>query len=135
MIKANAAIKILLATTGAVLIFHLLIISRVIPYEHTWGGRLKNEQDMLVFESFSFLINILLSITLMIKGGMLPLKIPSIVISTVLWFFFVLFVVNTFTNLFAETTLEKSFSILTLLFAVFIGIVLKEARTAERVKG
>lgn len=127
MIKANTAIKILLAAICGVLIFHLLIISRMIPYEHIWGGRLKNEQEMLVFESFSFFINILLSITLIIKGGFLSLKIPSIVITTVLWFFFVLFMVNTVANFFAETTFEKSFSILTLLFVVLIGIILKGA--------
>jgi hypothetical protein len=135
MIKANTAIKMLLAIIGAVLIFHLLIILRVIPYEQIWGGRLKNERDMLVFESFSFLINILLSITLMIKGGLLSLKIPQIVISKVLWFFFVLFVLNTVANLFAKTILEKSFSILTLLFVVLIGIVLRESKSAERLKG
>lgn len=130
MIKARTATNILIITIGVVLVFHLLILLRVIPFEHTWGGRLKNVQEMLVFESVSVLVNILLGITLMIKGRILTSKIPSIVVNTVLWFFLVLFVVNTFANLFAVTTLEKSFSLLTLLFAILIGIVLKDPKPA-----
>jgi hypothetical protein len=131
MINARTAIYVLLVAIGVVLFFHVLIISRVIPYEQTWGGRLKNDREMLMFESVSVLTNILLSVSLMIKGRLLAWKIPSIVISTLLWFFFVLFVVNTFANLFAATALERSFSLLTLFFAVLIGIVLKEAKPAE----
>jgi hypothetical protein len=131
MINARTAIYVLLVAIGVVLFFHVLIISRVIPYEQTWGGRLKNDQEMLAFESVSVLTNILLSVSLMIKGRLLAWKIPSIVVSTLLWLFFVLFVVNTFANLFAATALERSFSLLTLFFAVLIGIVLKEAKPAE----
>lgn len=40
------------------IIFHILILTGVVPYEITWGGRLKSYEDMLRFETVSILVNI-----------------------------------------------------------------------------
>jgi len=37
--------------------FHLLILLKIIPYEITWGGKLKNDNEMYVFEIISIIIN------------------------------------------------------------------------------
>ncbi len=65
----RTAIKIMLLLITTVTIFHFCIILKIIPYEITWGGRLKNDSEMYVFESLSILINTFLILTLLIKGN------------------------------------------------------------------
>jgi len=64
----KTAIKIMLWMLLAVILFHLSIILKIVPYEITWGGRLKNDSEMYVFETVSILINLFLSLILLIKG-------------------------------------------------------------------
>jgi hypothetical protein len=35
------------------ILFHLSIIAKIIPYNITWGGRLTNDTEMYVFETIS----------------------------------------------------------------------------------
>jgi len=118
---------------GAVTIFHLSILFKVIPYEITWGGRLKTDSEMYVFTLVSIAINLLLGTTLLIKGGYVKKIIRLEVVNLILWIFLILFGLNTIGNLFAETLFEKSISILTLALSILIYIVLK-AKDNERTR-
>jgi len=118
---------------GAVTIFHLSILFKVIPYEITWGGRLKTDSEMYVFTLVSIAINLLLGTTLLIKGGYIKKIIRLEVVNLILWIFLILFGLNTIGNLFAETLFEKSISILTLALSILIYIVLK-AKDNERTR-
>lgn len=126
--KLRPTIKILLWLIAAVVLFHLAILIKLIPYEVTWGGRLKNDSEMYVFESTSILANLLLGCVLLIKGGYLSTPIPPRAVNVILWIFVTLFGLNTVGNLFAESLFEKSLSLLTLLFTFLIWTVLKSAR-------
>ena len=123
--KPGTAIKIILSIVVAVTIFHFSILFKIIPYEITWGGRLKTDSEMYVFELISIVINLILGTTLLIKGNYLKQIIRLSVVNIILWIFLILFGLNTIGNLFAETALEKSFSILTLALSILIWIVLK----------
>lgn len=123
--KSGTAIKIILSIVVAVIIFHFSILFKIIPYEITWGGRLKTDSEMYVFEFISIVINLLLGTTLLIKGNYLKPIIRLSVVNVILWIFLILFGLNTIGNFFAETALEKSFSILTLALSILIWIVLK----------
>ena len=61
-------IKVLLWLIAAVSLFHSTILIKIIPYEITWGGKLKNDAEMYLFESISILINLFLTYVLLIKG-------------------------------------------------------------------
>ena len=126
--KAQTAIKIMFCLLAVVVLFHLCILLKIIPYGITWGGRLKNDQEMYVFESLSIAINLFLGFLLALKGALLKSFVPMKVVNGFLWFFVVLFAFNTLGNLVAESTFEKSFALLTLASAVFIAIVLKKER-------
>jgi beta-lactamase regulating signal transducer with metallopeptidase domain len=71
---------------------------------------------MYVFESISIALNVFLIWILSLKMKNVKRKI----INFILWFFFVIFSLNTIGNLFAETNTEKFFSILTFIFALLI---------------
>jgi hypothetical protein len=124
-IGANVATKTLLGFLSAVIFMHLLIMLKVIPYNIAWGGRLQNDQQMYAFEAVSIAINALLVLVLLMKGRYIPVHFKEKGLNIVLWAFFVLFILNTVGNLFAQTAFEKLFAILTLIFAYLIRIILR----------
>lgn len=107
-----------------VIVFHLGILVKLIPYNIAWGGRLTNDTEMYRFEIVSVFVNLFLMTILFIKGAYLKLQLNGKVINTVLWVFFVIFILNTIGNMLASTTFEKSFSVLTLILAVLLWNIL-----------
>ena len=120
------AIKMMLGILLAVIAFHLCIIAQIIPYEITWGGRLKSEQEMYVFEGISIVINLFLAFVLLMKGGYISAYFREGVVNVLLWGFFILFLLNTIGNIFAKTNFEKSFAVLTLILAILLRRVLRK---------
>jgi membrane protease YdiL (CAAX protease family) len=118
-------INILSGLLIAVILFHIAVIVKAIPYSIAWGGRLQNDSEMYVFETISILINLFLGLVLFMKGGYIKLRLKEKIIHLILWIFLVLFLVNTVGNLFAKTHFEQSFAVLTFVFAVLIRIILK----------
>ena len=116
---------ILLAILGAVIVFHILVILKVIPYDIAWGGRLSNDQEMYVFETVSIGINLLLGWVVLMKCDLVRFKFSSRIVNTILWVFFVLFILNTVGNIVAVSNLEKSFAVLTALSAFLIWKIIR----------
>lgn len=125
-IISKNALNIVLGILSAVTIFHFCIIFKVIPYNITWGGRLQNDEEMYVFESFSILINLFLMLVLSMKGGYLKYKFPEKTINVILWIFVIIFLLNTVGNILAKTTFEKIFTGITLLLAVLIWLIVSK---------
>ena len=119
------AIKIMLGMLLAVVIFHLCIITKIIPYEITWGGRLQNDSEMYVFETISIIINLFLGFVLLMKGGYIKFYFKRSAVNVILWIFLILFVLNTIGNIIAKTNFEKAFAVLTLISAFLIWVILK----------
>ena len=128
----NTQIKILLGLLFTVIIFHICIIMKIIPYNIAWGGRLKNDNEMYVFESISILINLFLSWVLLMKGEFVQFKFQNNTVNLILWIFFGLFILNTVGNIFAKTNFEKLFALLTGLSAILIWNILKHKKTTNR---
>ncbi|WP_028979767.1 hypothetical protein [Sporocytophaga myxococcoides] len=122
----KTAINILLGLLVAVMLFHLTIIFKAIPYDIAWGGRLQSDSEMYVFETISILINLFLGLVILIKADYIRTTFNKKIIDIILWIFVVIFILNTIGNLFAKTILEKSFSGLTLIFAILIWTILKK---------
>ena len=114
MKNKSISVNILVGITTLATIFHLLILVGVIPYEITWGGRLKSLEEMYVFETISILINSFFVFVLLQKGGYIRSFLGKKTVSVILWVFFAIFVLNTVGNVFAKTTFEKFFAIVTL---------------------
>jgi len=128
----NNSIKIFLGLLFAVILFHLCIITKIIPYDITWGGRLTNDTEMYVFETISILINVFLSWVISMKGNFVKYKFSNKAVNIILWIFFSIFILNTIGNIFAKTFFEKFFSILTGLSAILIWNITKERKTTNR---
>jgi hypothetical protein len=103
----------------------VLIFLKVIPYDIAWGGRLSNDQEMYVFETVSIGINLLLGWVVLMKCDLVRFKFSTRIVNTVLWIFFVLFILNTVGNIVAVSNLEKSFAVLTALSAFLIWKIVR----------
>jgi hypothetical protein len=128
----NTQIKIFLGLLFSVILFHICIIAKIIPYNIAWGGRLTNDNEMYVFESISILTNVFLSWLLLMKGEFVKFKFSNHTVNIILWVFFGLFILNTVGNIFAKTNLEKLFAILTGISAILIWNIIKYKKITNR---
>jgi hypothetical protein len=101
---------------------------KIVSYEITWGGRLKNDLEMYIFETISVIINLFLFSILLIKGKYLREFISMKIVNNTLWIFFILFGLNTIGNILAKTNFEKFFTLLTLAFSILIWIILRKEK-------
>ncbi|MEQ8809642.1 MAG: hypothetical protein RIE59_11290 [Imperialibacter sp.] len=109
-----------IAMLSLVLVYHVTIITGLIPYEATWGGRLQNREQMLRFETVSIVMNLFILAVILIKADYLKLKLPPMVLKVLLWALAVLFALNTVGNLASICMLELIiFTPLTAASAVF----------------
>ena len=128
----NNSIKIFLGLLFLVILFHICIITKIIPYNIAWGGSLTNDTEMYVFETISILINIFLSWILLMKSNLLKFEFSDKIVQIILWIFFALFILNTIGNIFAKTNFEKFFAVLTALSAILIWYIVKQKKTTNR---
>ena len=106
LISQRLALNIMLILLSIVMIFHLSVLTQLIPYTIVWAGKLKTVEEMRRFESVSILLNCLFMTVLLIKGNYIKSKIPVKILNIVLWIFVAIFALNTVGNLFAETSFE-----------------------------
>ncbi len=124
----NRLIKIgLLLLFTLIIVFHLLVIFGIIPFENVWGGRLKNQKEMLVFETFSIILNAFFIVVVLVKSRYLKLNISPKIITILLWIMSFIFTLNTIGNLFAVNYLEKYIATpITLLLGILCFILARE---------
>lgn len=101
------------------IIFHGLILTGVVDYRFVWGGRLNSQQDMLVFESVSILLNGLFLWIILQRIGRVRIYLPLWLMRGLLVLMSLVFGLNTVGNLFAKELTERLiFTPLTLLLCV-----------------
>ncbi|GAB2791563.1 hypothetical protein GCM10027275_40510 [Rhabdobacter roseus] len=114
------------ATRGLILIFsltivfHLLVLTGIIPYDIVWGGRIQTQADMYRFESLSLVVNAFFLLIVLINARLLPIQLPARLVGFVLWFMAFLFLLNTVGNLLSTNDTEKL--IFTPLTAIIFGL-------------
>jgi hypothetical protein len=113
------AYKLILWILSLVILFHLLVLVQIIPYTIVWGGNIHSYEQMLVFESLSILINLLIIFLVYTKVKNVHLQRKSKLVNAFLWFFAALFFLNTLGNLTAQSSIELIIATpITLLLAV-----------------
>jgi hypothetical protein len=116
--KRIASVGMLVMLTFFVVV-HALILLGIVPFQMVWGGRLTEHSRMVVFESVSLVVNLLMILVVLVQAGRLRLKVKAIVLKVALWAMALLFGLNTLGNALSNNTLEKSlFTPLTLLLCL-----------------
>ncbi|HEY5327191.1 MAG TPA: hypothetical protein VIJ27_09330 [Mucilaginibacter sp.] len=120
IITQRFALNGLLTILSLFILFHLLVILKVIPFGVVWGGTMKNQSQMLTFETVSVIINILMLAVVAVKASVLKMNINYVIIQVILWIMFGLFLMNTIGNLFSNNHFEKLvFTPVTLILSIF----------------
>jgi hypothetical protein len=95
-----------------------MVLFNYIPIDYLWGGKMKTEEQLLIFEMISLTLISLCLILVMIKSKKKFFPELKKLAGIGMWIFFILFLLNTVGNLFAQTTLEKFFALATGLLAL-----------------
>jgi hypothetical protein len=106
LVSLLAAYRIILALNSVAILFHMLVLTGILPSDIVWAGRLKSQEELVVFETISIAINLLLIITAYQKMTGLKSGSNPRYTTILLWMFVVLFTLNTLGNLTALTSLE-----------------------------
>ncbi|HYK57411.1 MAG TPA: hypothetical protein VEV15_13165 [Flavisolibacter sp.] len=109
----------LLTILSLVILFHLLVVVGVIPYNIVWGGRLKDKAELFQFEMVSIGTNLLMLLVVLVKAKILKVALHPKLLTIALWLMFALFILNTLGNLLSVNEWEKMiFTPLTLILAL-----------------
>jgi hypothetical protein len=110
----------LVSILSVFLIFHLLVLSKIIPYTIVWGGRLKSDKEMYRFELLSFLINSFFLFMILLHSSILIFNVPDIIMTTILWVMTALFAFNTLGNIVSKNHWEQRlFTPITIILTLF----------------
>ena len=107
LISERLAVNSILIILSLIVLFHLAILTRLVPFDIVWGGRLKDTAQMRRFEAVSILANVLMIGVVAIRGGYLPVRVPTRIITILLWLMGALFVLNTVGNLASVNMWER----------------------------
>ncbi len=114
----------MMALLSTIVLFHLLVLFKVISPDMVWGGKLNSYDELFLFEVISLALNISF-IFLVRHRARRPESKPGRI---GMWLMFALFALNTLGNLFAESLSEKLIATpLTLILALLsLRLALKE---------
>jgi hypothetical protein len=119
ILSEKLAGRLLLFMFSASLLFHLLVILQVIPFQMVWGGRLKDENEMIVFESFSVVVTIIMLLVVGMQAEIIKARISYKIIRVFLWIMTALFALNTLGKLNSVNKWERIiFTPVTFLLAI-----------------
>ncbi|MGF6846885.1 hypothetical protein QFZ51_002120 [Chitinophaga sp. W3I9] len=115
---------VMITIFSLLILFHLLIVAKVLPYSLVWGGRLRSPMEMYRLEAISVLVNVFFLLVVLGKRKLLKLPANGKVLSLVLWLMCLLFFVNTLGNLISINKWEQLiFTPMTCILAVCAAIL------------
>ena len=120
----KVALLIMFFLLGSVLIFHVFIITEIIPFDKVLAGKLKSVEEMRQFETFSILLNLVMFTVFVIKYRLLLQEKRNRLIDVIIWGFAGLFALNTLGNLFSESIVELILGTLLTLFSAALCVII-----------
>jgi len=109
LISQKQAINIMIALLNAVLVFHTLVLTAVIPYAIVWAGKVSSVEEMKKLEVVSICINAFAILVFVLKADYIQHKMPVKILNAIILLLAVLFSLNTIGNLFAKSNFELYF--------------------------
>ena len=102
------------------IVFHLLVLAHVIPSNIVWGGRVKDNSELMRLEFVSLGLNAFFLLIALSLNGNIKAPVKPSIIRILLWLMGALFVLNTIGNLFAKSNIETMiFTPVTFLLSIF----------------
>lgn len=121
LISVKLAGNISIVLMVLLIIFHILIMIRIVPYDIVWGGQIKDDVSLMKFEIFGLVTSFLFLVIVLVKVDYLRFTKFRKITNIAVWIIFVFFLLNTVGNLASGVTLEKLiFTPITIILSVLI---------------
>ncbi|MGD8627799.1 MAG: hypothetical protein PVH52_01830 [bacterium] len=104
---AAIAGKVLMGLLALLIVMHVLLLARVIPYDVVWGGNITDESQFYVFEISALILNALFLLIAAIKLGYMGAPRLKRAADIGIWIVFAYFAMNIIGNLTAKSSWEK----------------------------
>lgn len=118
VISAQRASKILVWILGLMIVFHLLVILKIVPATWVWGNKIPPE-SVLPLELIAIVITFSFGLFLQIKMRYVKMEQRNIAVNVVLWIIAAFLTFNAIANVISEVTVENViFAPLALLMAI-----------------
>ncbi|PHN02818.1 hypothetical protein [Flavilitoribacter nigricans] len=118
-ISLQLAANILLVALGALVVFHLLVISGIINPGMIWGGNLETNSQVVMMEIGAIVVSALMMLMIAIRVGYIQSPRFQGFSQTAMWVIFVFLLLNTAGNLSSSSGSETLiFTPITIILAV-----------------
>ena len=129
IITERFALRGLLFGLVLLVVFHLLVLTGIIPFEIIWGGKITDVSQMRELETVSIIVSLFMLAVAAVWAKTNKTGTTGKVTTIILWIMFFFFCFNTITNLLSGNLFEQLFfAPLTLLLALFTFRVVKKPR-------
>lgn len=120
-LSAKAAGNTVAVIMSAFIIFNILILTGLIPYNVVWGGMIKDAGDMIKFEVVTmFMLSLFLTVILLKTHYTKPGLLRNTA-GVFTWVIFAYLILNTALNLLSGVTVEKLvFTPVTIILALLV---------------
>lgn len=121
LFSANLAGNILLIFMGLLVVFHILVLLKVVPASIIWGGQIESSSnEFIVLEIISLLITLVFAVIIAAKLGYIRAGHFKKIVNIGVWVVFVYLVLNTIGNLASGVAAENwFFAPITIVLAFF----------------
>ena len=118
LISAKLAGNVLLFSLGLLLIFHLLVLFKIVPADVMWGGQ-ANAGNIVMLEIVALAVTIFFGYIIAAKTGYFQVGKFVGVVNVLVWIIFAFLVLNTLGNLASGVSAENFiFAPITLVLAI-----------------
>lgn len=108
IISARLAGNILLTALGLVLVFHILVLLKVIPADIVWGGRIQGvPENLFTLETIALLVTLFFMLIIAAKVGYVQAGKLSGAVNIGVWLIFAFLLLNTLGNLASGVSFEN----------------------------
>lgn len=120
MISTEFASKGIISILSFIVLFHLLVMLKIIPTDLVWGGNIETNRQFYIMEIISITLNLFFIFIVSVYAGFLKFNLNPVMLRMVIWTMFILFLLNSIGNLMSKNPLEAYlFTPLTILLAFF----------------
>ncbi|GKT11315.1 MAG: hypothetical protein ISEC1_P0278 [Thiomicrorhabdus sp.] len=105
-INVNIAANAMIILNLCLVMFDVLIMVGIVPYNIVWGGRFENISEMYVFEMTSIVLSLAIAAVIGIKAGYIKPYISKKGVTMIMWSLVMFFSLNTLGNIASTNPLE-----------------------------
>jgi len=123
LISVKLAGNILLFSLGLLLVFHILVLLKIVPADSMWGGQ-ANAGNIAMLEIIALVVTLFFGFVIAAKTGYINVGKFTVVVNILVWVVFIFLIVNTLGNavsavpaenfIFAPITLVLAYCVLRL---------------------